>query len=223
MLEDIKNRLNYRVKSRLPISPANKQGILNIHLNHQCFSPKFNLKPMTNQDFFIASWQRDAAITAKAIRSLPNDKAKLNEQHHPNFRSPWEIVNHIAPHAREMAQGLSEGRMDLVNEGKFPLDGPNIYKDCEAAAKDLETNTAKLIELVKKCSDSDWTSKKVPVYWGAMKIMEFTMMEICWMFLFDSVHHRGQLSSYYRPIGVTQPNLMGPTLEEEMAMMAKQN
>jgi uncharacterized damage-inducible protein DinB len=178
---------------------------------------------MTNQDFFIATWQRDAAITTKAFRSLPTDSKKLNQHHHENFRSPWEIINHIGPHAKELVQALSEGRMDLVNEGKFPLDSPTIYKSAEAAANNIEANTAKLIELVKNCSDANWTSKVIPVYWGQMKIFEMPVMQLCWTMLFDSVHHRGQLTSYYRTIGVTQPNLMGPTLEEEIAMMAKQN
>ena len=178
---------------------------------------------MTNQDFFIASWQRDSGITAKAFRSLPTDSAKLNKHHHENFRSPWEIVNHIGPHAKELCQALTEGRMDLVNEGKFPLDSPTIYKSTEAAAKDVETYTTKLVELVKNYNENDWNSKVIPVYWGTMKIFEMPVMQLCWTMLFDCVHHRGQLTSYYRVVGATQPNLMGPTLEEEMAMMAKAN
>lgn len=178
---------------------------------------------MTNKEFFINSWQRDNAITAKAIRSLPQDMAKLNMQHHPKFRSPWQLINHIAPHAKELVQAIEEGRMDLVNEGMFPLDGPTIYKSLEDAAKDLETNSAKLTDLLTKLSDEDWMNKKVPVYWGPMKIMENTIMSHCWMMLFDSVHHRGQLTSYYRMIGVAQPELMGPTSEVEEQMMAKMN
>jgi uncharacterized damage-inducible protein DinB len=48
-------------------------------------------------------------------------------------------------------------------------------------------------------------------------------MQFCYIMLFDTIHHRGQLSSYYRPIDATQPNLMGPTAEDEEARMAKQN
>ena len=176
---------------------------------------------MTNKEFFINSWQRDHSITAKAFRSLPTDADKLNKRHHEKFRSPKELVNHIGPHAKELSQAISEGRSDLVNEGKFDLNGPNIYKSNEDAAKDVEANSERLIELVKNCSDNDWTSKKIPIYWGPMKIFESTLMDFCWMMLFDTIHHRGQLTSYYRPIGSTQPNLMGPTLEEEEAMMAK--
>src|SRR5437870_1375874 len=76
---------------------------------------------MTNKEFFIASWERDSAVTAKAIRSLPADMTKLNMQHHPKFRSPWQLVNHIAPHAKELVQAIADGRMDLVNEGLFPM------------------------------------------------------------------------------------------------------
>lgn len=178
---------------------------------------------MTNKEFFIATWQRDSAATAKAIRALPNDMTLLNVQHHPKFRSPWQLINHIGPHAKELVQAVSEGRMDLVNEGQFPLDGPSIYKSVEDAAKDVETNSAKLIELVTALSEEDWTNKKVPVYWGEMKLMENSIMQHCWMMLFDTVHHRGQLTSYYRMLGFAQPELMGPTAEVEEAMMAKMN
>jgi len=178
---------------------------------------------MTNKDFFSATWKRDHASTVKGFRSLPTDQQKLNHHHHPKFRSPWEIVNHIAPHAREVAQAITAGRCDLVNEGKFDLNGPNIYKSVEAAAKDLEDSSARLIEVLKNCSEEDWMNKKIPVYWGPTKIFEMTLMEFGWTLLFDTVHHRGQLTSYYRPIGTPQPSLMGPTLEDEEAMMAKSN
>jgi uncharacterized damage-inducible protein DinB len=178
---------------------------------------------MTNKEFFIKTWEREHATTAKAIRSLPDDLTKLNMQHHPKFRSPWQLVNHIAPHAKELAQAISEGRMHLVNEGMFPMEGPNIYKSVEDAAKDLETYSAKLKEAASGMSDADWEAKMVPVYWGPMKVMEGTVMQHCWMMLFDTIHHRGQLTSYYRMLGVAQPELMGPTQEVEEAMFAKMN
>jgi len=178
---------------------------------------------MTNKEFFIATWQRDHAITAKSFRSLPTEGEKLNQHHHEKFRSPWELVNHIGPHAAELSQAVTEGKAELRNEGKFPLDGPNIYKSVEDAAKDVEASSAKLIELLKNCSEADWESKMIPVFWGPNKIFEMPLGQFCWMLLFDTIHHRGQLTSYYRPIGSTQPELMGPTAEVEEAMMAKMN
>lgn len=178
---------------------------------------------MTNKDFFISSWERDYKVTAKAFRSLPNDKAKLNQTHHPKFRSPWELVNHIGPHAKELVQAFEQGRMDLVNEGKFDMNAPHIYKTPEDAAKDVEMNSEKLIQLAKSTDDNTWMTKNIEVYWGPMKIMEISLMQVCWMMFYDIIHHRGQLTTYYRLLDITQPSLMGPTFEEEEAMMAKAN
>jgi uncharacterized damage-inducible protein DinB len=46
-----------------------------------------------------------------------------------------------------------------------------------------------------------------------------------WGFLFDTVHHRGQLSTYYRQMGVRNPSIYGPTAEtiEEMMAAAQAN
>ena len=83
--------------------------------------------------------------------------------------------------------------------------------------------SAVVIDLLGACSEEDWMNKQIEVFWGPMKIMTQSLMQTCWMFHFDTVHHLGQLTSYYRVIGTTQPSLMGPTAEEEEAMMAKAN
>lgn len=176
---------------------------------------------MTNKEFFAASWLRDSKVTAKAFRSLPNDMDKLNTHHHPKFRSPWEIVNHIGPHGREVCQAITEGKADLVNEGRFDLNGSSIYKGLEEAAQDVESAAIRLAELAKSCDDNTWMTKMIPVYWNGNKIFEVVLMEFAWIMYHDNIHHRGQLSSYYRNIGVAQPNLFGPTTEEEEAMFAK--
>jgi len=178
---------------------------------------------MNNKEFFIKSWQHEAAVTAKAIRALPSDIGKLTVQHHPSFRSPWELVNHMGPHGKECAQAATEGRMDLVNEGHFPLTGPTIYRSTEDAAKSVEDHSARLVEALNKVDDQTWDSKVIPVYWGPNKIFEMPLGTLCWTMHNDTIHHRGQLTSYYRTLGVKQPNLYGPTLEEEEAMMAKSN
>ena len=37
---------------------------------------------------------------------------------------------------------------------------------------------------------------------------------ISWGFLFDIIHHRGQLAAYLRPMGSTVPQVYGPTADE---------
>jgi len=45
----------------------------------------------------------------------------------------------------------------------------------------------------------------------------------CWMFMFDIIHHRGQLSTCYRPMEAVQPPIYGPTAEMVEEMMTKNN
>jgi uncharacterized damage-inducible protein DinB len=35
-----------------------------------------------------------------------------------------------------------------------------------------------------------------------------------WGFFFDAIHHRGQLSTYLRPMGSTVPSIYGPSGDE---------
>ena len=37
---------------------------------------------------------------------------------------------------------------------------------------------------------------------------------MAWSFLFDIVHHRGQITTYLRPMGCTVPQMYGPSADE---------
>ena len=37
---------------------------------------------------------------------------------------------------------------------------------------------------------------------------------MAWSFLFDIVHHRGQITTYLRPMGSTVPQVHGPSADE---------
>ena len=178
---------------------------------------------MTNKEFFIKSWQTESKVTAKAFRALPSDLSKLNYKHHPKSRSPWEIVNHIGPHGKEIHQAITTGRVDLVNEGLFDINGATIYKNPETAAKEVEDFSGKVEAELNKIDENTWMTKTIPVFWNQVKVMEMPLMAFGWMMHTDVIHHRGQLSTYYRPLGIKQPTLHGFTAEDEEAMMAKKN
>jgi uncharacterized damage-inducible protein DinB len=45
-------------------------------------------------------------------------------------------------------------------------------------------------------------------------VMEKPMMEFIWDFMFDAIHHRGQLSAYLRPMGGKVPSIYGPSADD---------
>jgi len=49
---------------------------------------------------------------------------------------------------------------------------------------------------------------------GGQEVMKATGYENAWGFLLDQIHHRGQLSTYLRPMGSTVPAIYGPSADE---------
>jgi hypothetical protein len=43
---------------------------------------------------------------------------------------------------------------------------------------------------------------------------EHAAAPMAWSFLFDIVHHRGQITTYLRPMGSTVPQVYGPSADE---------
>jgi uncharacterized damage-inducible protein DinB len=50
---------------------------------------------------------------------------------------------------------------------------------------------------------------------GAEEILlKDTVGGLLWIALFDTVHHRGQLSTYIRPMGGNVPSIYGPSADD---------
>jgi uncharacterized damage-inducible protein DinB len=47
-------------------------------------------------------------------------------------------------------------------------------------------------------------------------ILKDTVGGLLWLALFDAVHHRGQLSTYIRPMGGKVPSIYGPSADSPM-------
>ena len=62
---------------------------------------------------------------------------------------------------------------------------------------------------------SQW-EKDIPFMFQGQEVMKASGYENAWGFLFDLVHHRGQLSTYLRPMGSTVPAIYGPSADEGM-------
>jgi uncharacterized damage-inducible protein DinB len=48
----------------------------------------------------------------------------------------------------------------------------------------------------------------------SMPPWEDTIENFVWGFLFDAIHHRGQISTYLRPMGGKVPSIYGPSADD---------
>jgi uncharacterized damage-inducible protein DinB len=92
-----------------------------------------------------------------------------------------------------------------TNESKTTLKVPATMKDVVAA---YEKQSAGMTRR--------WQDLPA-ARWGGM--LDFFGTErpaspMAWSFLFDIVHHRGQITTYLRPMGSTVPQIYGPSADE---------
>ena len=172
---------------------------------------------MTNKEFFIERWNREVKGTVNAVKALPADLEKLNYKPDAKSRSAIQIIQHILPHPEHLIESLDSG---VINERD------KEFSSTAEAAEYYEKQSAALAEKLASVDEETWNSKMVDFAVNDHKIFDGTMANMYWGMLFDTIHHRGQLSVYYRPMGVRNPSIYGPTaedIEERMAAAAAQN
>ncbi len=62
--------------------------------------------------------------------------------------------------------------------------------------------------------DRTWDERPAKFLAGGHLIAEMPVSGLMWMLFFDSIHHRGQLSTYLRPMGGKVPSIYGPLADD---------
>ena len=167
---------------------------------------------MSNKEFFQQMWKSELVGTVRALKALGNSD-KIDYKPSEKNRSARQLVNHFVSHVEDLIEGVESGVINhRVN---------NEYPTVEKATEVFEKESEKLMDLITATDDNTWNEKIIPMNVFGNKVNEGPLSTMCWMFLFDIIHHRGQLSTYYRPMGLTQPSIYGPTAEMVEEMMAK--
>ena len=127
--------------------------------------------------------------------------------------------------AREVTVGVEdyldadrriERVLELIDKSEFtfgqPPDLPPPHM-LEAFEKAWDT----LLLKVEKMDDAGWNRKGRFMMNGQVR-MEQPIGGFLWLFFFDAIHHRGQLSTYIRPMGGKVPSIYGPSGDDPMML-----
>jgi uncharacterized damage-inducible protein DinB len=158
---------------------------------------------MTNRDFFIQRLEAETPAMLKVIRALPADK--LDYRPHPRSRSAGELVAVLVAEVACLVEMCEKGEINWVD--------PKAATSTENAAADYERFQKKYEELLHKVDDATW-DKHIPLLMDGKKVHGGSFSAMCWEMLFDAVHHRGQLSTYIRPMGGKVPSIYGPSADD---------
>jgi len=156
---------------------------------------------VSEQNFFFDKWNREAPKFDKVMDALPADR--LDYRPAAGSRSAAEMVTHLAREQELLVRMLETGRIE--------------YED--APAQDFgkmralwKKSTDELRSRLEKLDDAGW-KRPVQFFMGGKQINETTTDEMLWGFLLDMIHHRGQLSTYIRPMGGKVPSIYGPSAD----------
>lgn len=161
---------------------------------------------MSNREFFIQCWNNEIPAFGRVIRALPNEK--LDYTHHERSAQAGNLAWQLADEAKSLIE---------IADTKKTVFAPSTHPgSCEQIAAEFEKHAAEVPKRVAAMDDNTWRSP-VQFYVGEHLAWEAPAGEMFWGFLFDMIHHRGQLSTYIRPMGGKVPAIYGPSGDDQGA------
>ncbi|MGH2574175.1 MAG: DinB family protein [Ignavibacteria bacterium] len=160
---------------------------------------------MTEKEFFIHRWAAEFPKTISLFKALPENK--LDYRPHEKSRSAKEIVGHLIGHTGDMIELIDTGVVNHRNQTPFNYmdEALNIYTKSNSIFE----------EKLKSVDDKTWNEGIVKLYVGGNFLFDWTFREMMLNTLLETIHHRGQLSSYVRPMGGKNPSIFGPTADTQ--------
>lgn len=158
---------------------------------------------MSIPQFFVTRWEQEQAAFGKVLRALPADK--LDYRPHERSSAAGDLAWQLAIEQRGMTEMIDKGQQEFeVTPRPATLD--EIVAAWDSATNELREKLQGLDE--EKCAG------KCSLIMGGAPVWSDSLGNMLWGYLFDMVHHRGQLSSYIRPMGGKVPSIYGPSADD---------
>jgi uncharacterized damage-inducible protein DinB len=159
---------------------------------------------MDEKALLLKFWEKEAGATRNVIARIPEASTYRPD---PKSRTAHEIAWLIVREEIILADGIEKGRLEWEE-----LPPPATVKELLAVYDRHREHVAKRFQAIEPAR---WEGR-VPFMFGGQQVMNETGYDNAWGFLFDIVHHRGQISSYLRAMGSTVPQIYGPSADEPM-------
>jgi uncharacterized damage-inducible protein DinB len=153
---------------------------------------------------FLQFWEREAPATRKVMSRIPQDSSEYKPD--PKSRNARDIAWLLVLEEKLLVEGMEKG----IVEWKDVPTPATVQEILDEYDKNHDDVTRRLHAL----EHSVW-EKEFRFMYGDYEISRGTGYHFAWEFLFDAVHHRGQLSTYLRPMGSTVPSIYGPSADEQ--------
>jgi uncharacterized damage-inducible protein DinB len=159
-----------------------------------------------SREYYAECIASEAPTFIKVMKAVPPDQASYKP--HPRSTSAGDLVWLLAAELHDACELIDHGEVNYV-----PRPAPPVAESIAAYEKNAEALKSRLAKL----DDAKWDGPARLKMDGKV-LWEATLGDMLFGFLFDAVHHRGQLSSYLRPMGAKVPSIYGPSADDPGGM-----
>jgi uncharacterized damage-inducible protein DinB len=152
---------------------------------------------MDEKSLFTKFWTDESKTTRKVIARIPEGSDYRPD---PKSRTAQQIAWQIVCEEKMIIDALESGKPEWAP--------PPMPKTIAEIADAYEKQSAAIVERWQALPEGRWN--------GTLDFFgkERPASPMAWSFLFDIVHHRGQITTYLRPMGSTVPQIYGPSGDE---------
>jgi uncharacterized damage-inducible protein DinB len=152
---------------------------------------------MEEKSLFTKFWTNESKTTRNVLSRIPE---KSDYRPDPKSRTAQEIAWQIVCEEKMIIDALENGKAEWA-----PPPMPTTMQEVLAA---YEMQSDRMAQRWRALPGERWDGKLE--FFGG----ERPASPMAWSFLFDIVHHRGQITTYLRPMGSTVPQVYGPSADE---------
>ena len=160
---------------------------------------------MTNREFFLQCRSTDIPLFVRVFNAVPADK--LDWRPEPKARTARELIGHLIGHEQDVVELLGSGEIHHRMQVAFD-DVAQAVELYEQAGREVGTALTAM-------TDAAWDDVPAKFLNEGTVIMEMSRRDLGWLMWFDCIHHRGQLSTYLRPMGSKVPGIYGPSADDQ--------
>ena len=152
---------------------------------------------MDEKSLFTKFWTSESKTTRKVLARIPEGSDYRPD---PKSRTAAEIAWQIVAEEKMIIEALENGKAEWA-----PPPKPATMKEVLSAYEKQSDDIARR-----------WKALPAERWDGSLEFFGKARpaSPMAWSFLFDIVHHRGQISTYLRPMGSKVPQIYGPSGDE---------
>ncbi len=155
------------------------------------------------REYFADCFKSEKPRFIRVLQAVPADQKGYRP--HEKCSTAGDIVWLVASEWGDACEIIDHGKVNFVVRP-----APAKVQDSVAA---FEKNAGELEKRLARLDDATW-DKNAQFLMDGKVVWEAPIGEMLYGFLFDAIHHRGQLSSYLRPMGAKVPSIYGPSADE---------